>query len=122
MWIDGLGTYKQCCGDYHRGEKFCVIGVALDLINPDVWESVARVTGPNDSLWKGISNGATLSVDIEQHYGLEENDMDTLIELNDQEDVDFTQFATLLQSMTEGTDLGAAMQDLGIGDHDDRHM
>lgn len=40
LWIEALrsGKYKQGRGALRRGDTFCCLGVACDLIDPDAWE------------------------------------------------------------------------------------
>lgn len=84
-WIETLlsGKYKQGTGalrkaDEGRGDTFCCLGVLCDIMDPENWE--ARYEG-YAMYHKGRS--AAPHTDFLVLADLEENDVDSLMDMND---------------------------------------
>ena len=86
LWIETLrsGIYKQCKGALRKGDTFCCLGVACDLIDKDGWESGAFGMG-----WNGSD-----STDLPFIHPDEALD---LVKLNDGERLSFEEIADYIE-------------------------
>ena len=94
------GEYKQGTGRFRSSpDTYCVIGVALDLINPDAWGyNLALCKGyfwENDKgqpVWGYIPYNT-----MQSHYGLSIDEVDYLVTLNDEKRKPFDYIANVIE-------------------------
>ena len=85
-WVAALrsGKYQQGINVLRNGDKFCCLGVACDLIDPDAWERDNGYGTGDEMAWQelntdgmdlpfiGISDAETLSNMNDSGYTFEE--------------------------------------------------
>ena len=93
-WVAALrsGKYEQCRGDLRRGDKFCCLGVACDLIDKDGWEKEVGSFGMG---WNGYES-ADLPFILSDESRI-------LVELNDTAGLSFEEIADYIEDFVNGT-------------------
>jgi hypothetical protein len=93
LWIAALrsGKYKQAHHWLRKGDSFCCLGVACDLINPTEW---VRACG----MYRLANDSATmLPFDIKRAFGLDGFDESRLVAMNDGERSTFAEIADYIE-------------------------
>ena len=90
-WVAALrsGKYQQGRDVLRNGDKFCCLGVACDLIDPDAWESTSTY---NIFGWQGLT---AETVDL-PFVGI--SDAETLSAMNDQPQSSFKEIADYIEA------------------------
>ena len=83
-WINALrdGSHKQCKGFLRKDDAFCVLGVGLDILNPEGWIN-------DDRYYFKRFDGDTphsfnLSMSEREELGIDSEDAGKLFIMNDQ--------------------------------------
>lgn len=82
------GKYSKGKGALRRGDDFCCLGVACDLLNPNGWGQICpdkRVVWGNDELGL-VLNFLPRNSRIETEIGLSQGEQHQLAALNDDSD------------------------------------
>jgi hypothetical protein len=100
-WVEALtsGDYEQGEGALRRGRRFCCLGVALDLLEPDQWY-VSDGSGDETGNWANRSNTGYPEDDQLEPFGISRQEGRFLAEYNDQ-GYTFAQIAKIING--EGT-------------------
>lgn len=92
QWAAALesGKYRQGMGQLRDGDdKFCCLGVAVDLAVPDSWSRPSDHGGGWMSIVKGHEpRGGYIPHPVARELGITQMDQDTLSRLNDDADED----------------------------------
>ena len=95
LWIEALrsGKYEQCRGALRKGDTFCCLGVACDLIDKDGWEK-------NDMFGMGWKGTGCESTDLPF---INSDEAISLSELNDTARLSFEEIADYIEDFVNGT-------------------
>ena len=91
QWIEALrsGKYKQGTGYLRPNEnRFCCVGVLLDVIAPDEWDGGAHRHGQI----------AEMPMDLRETVGLSPPQVDSLYQMNDEYGKTFSEIADYIEA------------------------
>ena len=95
-WVAALRS-----GKYEQGQKrlrsmsnkFCCLGVACDLYDPEKWVPIEDL----DSV-RHLGHGARPDFDVLDYFGLDEDTIIPLMQMNDAEGATFNQIADYIEA------------------------
>jgi hypothetical protein len=97
-WVEALksGAYTQCYSVLREGNRFCAIGVACDLMDPNGWDPGAGETDEELRPWRGESSLMEKTAAAE--IGLTEHEQADVVNLNDQDTMTFPEIAQWIEA------------------------
>ena len=113
LWVEALesGKYQQGTGVLHRGDQFCIMGVACDISGLVTWEHGSDPDQNHFDAYTGdgLMYGVAIPESVKAWLGLIEYDGDfyeegtyySLVGLND-DDTEFSELAAIIRQEPDG--------------------
>ena len=111
LWAEALesGKYQQCTGVLHRGDQFCIMGVACDISGLITWKKHWRGDHFDAYAADEAMYGVTIPESVRTWLGLaeyegmfnEDNELHNLVNLNDNE-TEFSKLAAIIRREPAG--------------------